>query len=89
MKKYYVEINEKEVNEPVEEYLKKIKGVVQVIPSLNGDNLSSEDWIVEGPPATEDQIKSMIDEAISSGSMPIEQARQLTLRRINAWQKKN
>ena len=89
MKKYYIEINEKEVNEPVEEYLKKIKGVVQVIPSLEPEDLSSEDWIVPGPTATDHQIKSMIDEALSSGSMPIEQARQLTRSRIKSWQKKN
>jgi hypothetical protein len=89
MKKYYIEINESEVNEPVEEYLKKIKGVVQVIPSLDSDNLSAEDWIISGPTATDKQVKSMIDEALSSGSMPIEEARQLTHSRIKSWQKKN
>ena len=53
MKKYYVEINENELNEPAGEYLKNIKGVIQVFPSLPADQLSSEEWGMSGLPATD------------------------------------
>lgn len=88
MKKYYLEINEKEINEPIEEYLKNIKGIIHVFPSLQGQELSSEEWGLPGPPATDEQIQYMIDEAKTGGSLPIEKARQQTINRILSWQKR-
>ena len=89
MKKYYVEINENELNEPAEKYLEKIKGGIQVFPSLPGDQLSSEQWGMSGSPATDEQIQRMIDEAKGGDSLTLEEARQRTLNRITSWQKKN
>jgi hypothetical protein len=89
MKKYYVEINENELNEPVDEYLKNLKGVVHVFPSLPGNELSAEQWGMAGPAATDEQIQHMIDEAKAGGSMTAEEARQRTLNRIASWQKTN
>ena len=89
MKKYYVEINENELNEPAEKYLEKIKGVVQVFPSLPSDQLSSEQWGMSGSPATDEQIQRMLDEAKGGDSLTLEEARQRTLNRITSWQKKN
>lgn len=89
MKKYYVEINENELNEPAGEYLKNMKGVVQVFPSLPVDQLSSEQWGISGPPATDEQIQHMIDEAKTGDSLTLEEARQRTLNRITSWQKRN
>jgi hypothetical protein len=89
MKKYYIEINEDELNEPAGEYLKNMKGVVQVFPSLTGDGFSSEQWGISGLPANDSQIQHMIDEAKSGGSLTSEEARQQTLNRIISWQKRN
>lgn len=89
VKKYYIEINENELNEPVEEFLKNIKGVIQIFPSLPGSGLSPEQWGISGPPATDEQIKHMIDEAKTGDSLTAEEARQRTLNRIASWQKTN